>query len=46
MNTSTEPTVYPAKRIAAIDLGTNSFHGIIVDIYPHCGQAKGDGTIG
>lgn len=24
----------PAKRIAAIDLGTNSFHAVIVDIYP------------
>ncbi|MDZ7771169.1 MAG: Ppx/GppA phosphatase family protein [Balneolaceae bacterium] len=24
----------PAKRIAAIDLGTNSFHTVIVDIYP------------
>ena len=24
----------PAKRIAALDLGTNSFHVIIVDIYP------------
>lgn len=24
----------PRKRIAAIDLGTNSFHAIIVDIYP------------
>jgi exopolyphosphatase/guanosine-5'-triphosphate,3'-diphosphate pyrophosphatase len=24
----------PAKRIAAIDLGTNSFHAILVDIYP------------
>lgn len=24
----------PSKRICAIDLGTNSFHGIIVDIYP------------
>lgn len=34
MNISTETSSYPAKRIAAIDLGTNSFHGIIVDIYP------------
>lgn len=24
----------PVKRIAAIDLGTNSFHAVIVDIYP------------
>lgn len=24
---------YPVKRIAAIDLGTNSFHAVIVDIY-------------
>lgn len=24
----------PFKRIAAIDLGTNSFHAVIVDIYP------------
>lgn len=24
----------PTKRIAAIDLGTNSFHAVIVDIYP------------
>ncbi|MCM4155687.1 Ppx/GppA phosphatase family protein [Gramella sp. AN32] len=24
----------PNKRIAAIDLGTNSFHAVIVDIYP------------
>ncbi|SHF16399.1 exopolyphosphatase / guanosine-5'-triphosphate,3'-diphosphate pyrophosphatase [Fodinibius roseus] len=24
----------PSKRIAAIDLGTNSFHAIIMDIYP------------
>jgi exopolyphosphatase/guanosine-5'-triphosphate,3'-diphosphate pyrophosphatase len=24
----------PAKRIAAIDLGTNSFHAVLVDIYP------------
>lgn len=28
-----EVIVRPAKRICAIDLGTNSFHGIIVDIY-------------
>ncbi|HBQ61609.1 MAG TPA: Ppx/GppA family phosphatase, partial [Balneolaceae bacterium] len=25
--------VAPIKRIAAIDIGTNSFHAIIVDIY-------------
>lgn len=24
----------PAKRIAALDLGTNSFHAVLVDIYP------------
>ncbi len=24
----------PTKRIAAIDLGTNSFHAVLVDIYP------------
>ena len=24
----------PTKRIAAIDLGTNSFHSVLVDIYP------------
>ena len=24
----------PKKRIAAIDLGTNSFHAVLVDIYP------------
>lgn len=24
----------PVKRIAAIDLGTNSFHAVIVDVYP------------
>lgn len=28
--TNSEPT----KRIAAIDLGTNSFHAVLVDIYP------------
>ncbi|WP_069131077.1 Ppx/GppA phosphatase family protein [Rhodohalobacter halophilus] len=27
----------PIKRIAAIDLGTNSFHALIVDIYPDGG---------
>lgn len=24
----------PVKRVAAVDLGTNSFHAVIVDIYP------------
>jgi len=28
------PNQVPVKRVAAIDLGTNSFHAIIVDIYP------------
>ena len=27
-------TSQPTKRIAAIDLGTNSFHAVLVDIYP------------
>lgn len=27
-------TSAPTKRIAAIDLGTNSFHAVLVDIYP------------
>ncbi len=27
-------TSTPVKRIAAIDLGTNSFHAVLVDIYP------------
>ena len=27
-------TSMPTKRIAAIDLGTNSFHAVLVDIYP------------
>ena len=27
-------TSKPTKRIAAIDLGTNSFHAVLVDIYP------------
>ena len=31
-NTTTEQS--PTKRIAAIDLGTNSFHAVLVDIYP------------
>lgn len=26
--------IQPVKRIAAIDIGTNSFHAVIVDIYP------------
>ncbi|MCL6219118.1 Ppx/GppA phosphatase family protein [Zunongwangia pacifica] len=30
----TTPQSQPAKRIAAIDLGTNSFHAVLVDIYP------------
>ncbi|MGA8854662.1 MAG: Ppx/GppA family phosphatase, partial [Christiangramia sp.] len=30
-NTSENTT--PTKRIAAIDLGTNSFHAVLVDIY-------------
>lgn len=33
-STSTVDNATPAKRIAAIDLGTNSFHAVIVDIYP------------
>lgn len=31
------PDIYqkqPVKRIAAIDIGTNSFHAVIVDVYP------------
>lgn len=31
---NTVPTHNPVKRVAAIDLGTNSFHAVIVDIYP------------
>ena len=31
-NNTAEQT--PTKRIAAIDLGTNSFHAVLVDIYP------------
>ena len=31
---NTVPTHRPVKRVAAIDLGTNSFHAVIVDIYP------------
>lgn len=30
---STNNQVIPIKRIAAIDIGTNSFHAIIVDVY-------------
>lgn len=30
---SSQNQVIPVKRIAAIDLGTNSFHAIIVDVY-------------
>jgi len=33
MENTTENST-PTKRIAAIDLGTNSFHAVIVDIYP------------
>lgn len=29
-----EAFLSPTKRIAAIDLGTNSFHAVLVDIYP------------
>lgn len=29
-----QPQHKPIKRIAAIDLGTNSFHAVLVDIYP------------
>ena len=32
--TETSGTGTPARRIAAIDLGTNSFHAVMVDIYP------------
>lgn len=34
MTTTSHPAETPFKRIAAIDLGTNSFHAVIVDIYP------------
>ena len=30
----TRSVAEPTKRIAALDLGTNSFHALIVDIYP------------
>lgn len=30
----TQITNLPSRRICAIDLGTNSFHAVIVDIYP------------
>ncbi|MEX0845727.1 MAG: Ppx/GppA phosphatase family protein, partial [Balneolaceae bacterium] len=33
INNSSTNQVTPIKRIAAIDLGTNSFHAIIVDVY-------------
>ncbi|MDT0686796.1 Ppx/GppA phosphatase family protein [Autumnicola psychrophila] len=33
MNESTSNSE-PTKRIAAIDMGTNSFHAVLVDIYP------------
>lgn len=32
--TNPPTNTHPVKRIGAIDLGTNSFHAIIVDIYP------------
>lgn len=32
--TNSSSTDIPAQRIAALDLGTNSFHVVIVDIYP------------
>ncbi|MEX1135818.1 MAG: Ppx/GppA phosphatase family protein [Balneolales bacterium] len=34
MSASQTQNGVPKKRIAAIDLGTNSFHAVIVDIYP------------
>lgn len=34
MDTLPSGNGHPKKRIAAIDLGTNSFHAVIVDIYP------------
>ena len=34
MKPDSQKTTIPAKRIAAIDMGTNSFHGVIVDVYP------------
>jgi exopolyphosphatase/guanosine-5'-triphosphate,3'-diphosphate pyrophosphatase len=33
INSSQTPQLSPIKRIAAIDLGTNSFHAVIVDIF-------------
>ena len=33
INSTSNSQIVPIKRIAAIDLGTNSFHSIIVDIY-------------
>ena len=32
--TETQDSSTPTKRIAAIDLGTNSFHAVLVDLYP------------
>lgn len=32
--TETEKPLTPTKRVAAIDLGTNSFHAVLVDIFP------------
>ncbi|MEX0685024.1 MAG: Ppx/GppA phosphatase family protein [Balneolales bacterium] len=34
MSTNPSQNHIPRKRIAALDLGTNSFHAVIVDIYP------------
>ncbi|MEX2639976.1 MAG: Ppx/GppA phosphatase family protein [Balneolales bacterium] len=34
MSAVTDQNDVPKKRIAALDLGTNSFHAVIVDIYP------------
>lgn len=34
MNMSSEINNRPTQRITAVDLGTNSFHAVIVDIYP------------
>ncbi len=33
LNSSSPVQIVPIKRIAAIDLGTNSFHAVIVDLY-------------
>lgn len=34
MTSESQRADIPARRIAAIDLGTNSFHAVLVDIYP------------